>query len=247
MISNSETEISLMRKAGEITRNTLLYIESLIKPNVSTMYLDKCIKMFIIENGANPSFLNYNGFPASSCISVNETVVHGIPSEKIILKEGDIVSVDVGVNYKGHQGDAARTFAVGKISPEKQRLIDVTKQCFFEGINALKIGERLGLLSVAIQNYAEKKGFSVVRELVGHGIGTRMHEAPNVPNFGKASDGPIIPENIFLAIEPMINMGKKEVYMESDGWTIKTVDGMPSAHYENTVFVTKNGVEILTL
>ena len=174
-------------------------------------------------------------------------VVHGIPSESIILKEGDIISIDVGVIYKGYNGDAARTFPVGKISPEKARLIEVTKESFFEGIRHLKVGERLGKVSHAIQAYAEKHGYSVVRELVGHGIGKKMHMSPNIPNYGRESDGPIVVENVCLAIEPMINMGKKEIAMLEDGWGIVTRDHKPSAHYENTVLVTKNGVEILTL
>jgi methionyl aminopeptidase len=247
LIAKTDYDIAMMRKAGEITKNVLNFAKNLIKPGISTMFLDKQIKMFIIDSGAKPSFLNYNGFPGSACISLNESVVHGIPSDKIILKEGDIVGFDVGANFKGYHGDAARTFPVGNISEEKQKLIDVTEQCFFKGIEALKIGERLGCVSEAIQKHAERNGSSVVRELIGHGIGKKLHEAPDIPNYGKATDGIIIPENIFLAIEPMINMGQKEIYMERDGWTIKTKDGLPSAHYENTVFVTKLGVEILTL
>jgi methionyl aminopeptidase len=236
-----------MRKAGEIVKKTLQYAETLIKPNISTMYLDKLIKMYIIKSNATPSFLNYQGFPASACISVNDVVEHGIPSDDIILKEGDIVSVDVGANYNGFHGDASRTFAVGEISPQKKRLIDITEQCFFKGIEALKVGERLGKLSNAIQKHAEKNGYSVVRELVGHGIGKKLHDFPNVPNYGKPTDNITVPENIFLAIEPMINMGKKEIYIENDGWTVRTKDGLSSAHYENTIFVTTAGVEILTL
>jgi methionyl aminopeptidase len=247
LIAKTVDEINLMRKACEITKKALDYAETLVKPLVSTLSIDKMLKRFIISSGATPSFLGYQGFPASSCISVNDVVVHGIPSENIVLQEGDIVSIDIGVLYKGYNGDAARTFPVGKISPEKQRLIDVTKQSFFEGISKLKVGQKLGKMSSAIQKYAESNGYSVVRELVGHGIGKNMHEAPNVPNYGKETDGITIPENIFLAIEPMINMGRREIYIEQDGWTIRTQDGLPSAHYENTVLVTKQGVEILTL
>lgn len=247
MIAKCDDDIIGMRKAGKITGLTLKMIANEIKPGISTLYLDKLINSFIIEQGAKPSFLHYNGFPASACISVNETVVHGIPSDNIVLKEGDIVSVDVGACFNGYHGDAARTFPVGKISNEKQKLIDVTKQCFFEGINALKIGERLGLLMNAVQSYAEKNGFSVVRELVGHGIGKHLHENPNVPNYGLKNEGIIVPKNIFLAVEPMINLGRREIYIEDDGWTIKTRDGKPSAHYENTIFVSENGVEILTI
>lgn len=247
MNSMTPAEIVLMKKAGEMTRDALNYAETLIKPGISTLYLDKCVEKFIIDRGGIPSFLNYDGYPNSICASVNEMVVHGIPSEDIILKEGDIISVDVGVIYKGYNGDAARTFPVGKISPQKQRLIDVTRECFFEGIKNLKVGERLGKMSHAIQRHAEKNGYSVVRELVGHGIGRRMHEPPNVPNYGKETDGPIVTKNACIAIEPMINMGKKEIGMLADGWGIVTRDGLPSAHYENTVLITDSGIEILTL
>ncbi len=247
MIQLTQSEIVLMRKAGQITRDALDYAKTLIKPGISTLDLDNLVKKFIINCGGSPSFLGYEGFPASICTSVNEMVVHGIPSKDVVLQEGDIISVDVGVIYKGYNGDAARTFPVGKISPEKAKLIEVTKECFFEGIRQLKVGERLGKVSHAIQVYAEKHGYSVVRELVGHGIGKKMHMSPNIPNYGKDTDGPIIPENVCLAIEPMINLGKKDIAMLQDGWGIVTRDRKPSAHYENTVLVTKNGVEILTL
>lgn len=240
-------EIVLMRKAGALTRDALNYAETLIKPGVSTLELDNLIKKFIINSGGSPSFLGYEGFPGSICASVNEMVVHGIPSSKIVLKEGDIISIDVGVVYKGYNGDAARTFPVGKISPEKAKLIEVTKQCFFEGIAQLSVGQRLGRVSHAIQVHAEKNGYSVVRELVGHGIGKKMHLPPNIPNYGKETDGPIVVENTCLAIEPMINMGRKDIFLLDDDWGVVTRDGKPSAHYENTVLVTKQGVEILTL
>lgn len=240
-------QMVLMRKACLITKQALEYAETLIKPGISTKDLDKEIEKFIIDNGAYPASKGYEGFPGAACISVNEMVVHGIPSEKIILKEGDIVSVDIVVRYKGLHGDATRTFGVGKISPENQKLIDVTRECFFEGVKKLKVGHRLGEVSHAIQEHAEKNGFSVVRELVGHGIGLKMHEPPNVPNYGKESDGPLVTENACLAIEPMINAGRKEIWLIEDGWGVITRDGKCSAHYENTVHVTKDGVEILTL
>lgn len=240
-------QMVLMRKACLITKQALEYAETLIKPGISTKDLDKEIEKFIIDNGAFPASKGYEGFPGAACISVNEMVVHGIPSEKIILKEGDIVSVDIVVRYKGLHGDATRTFGVGKISPENQRLIDVTRECFFEGVKKLKVGHRLGEVSHAIQEHAEKNGFSVVRELVGHGIGLKMHEPPNVPNYGKESDGPLVTENACLAIEPMINAGRKEIWLIEDGWGVITRDGKCSAHYENTVHVTKDGIEILTL
>lgn len=243
----SPAEMVLMRKACEITKKALDYCQTLIKPGISTKELDILVEKYIIDCGASPACKGYEGYPATLCTSVNEMVVHGIPSFNCILKEGDIVSVDLVVNYKGYHGDATRTFPVGKISEEKAKLIEVTKQCFFEGIKYLKVGHRLGEVSHAIQEYAEQNGFSVVRELVGHGIGKSMHEPPNVPNYGKVTDGPIITENACLAIEPMINMGRKEVWLVEDGWGVVTRDGKCSAHYENTVHVTKDGVEILTL
>ncbi len=247
MNSKSPAEIVLMKKAGEMTKNVLEYLKTLIRPGITTAYLDEKAREFIRERGGSPSFLGYEGYPASICASVNEMVVHGIPSTEVVLKEGDIISIDVGVVYKGYNGDAARTFPVGKISPEKERLIKVTEECFFEGIKQLKVGQRLGRLSYAIQKHAEENGYSVVRELVGHGIGKRMHEPPNVPNYGKENDGPIVVNNACLAIEPMINMGKRDIAMLRDGWGIVTKDNMPSAHYENTVLITNEGVEILTL
>ena len=243
----SPAQLVLVKKACEITRDALNYCETLIKPGISTKELDKLIEKYIIDSGALPACKGYEGYPATLCTSVNEMVVHGIPNENTILQEGDIVSVDLVVNYKGYFGDATRTYPVGKISSEKQRLIDVTKECFFKGVENLKVGHRLGELSHAIQSHAEKNGYSVVRELVGHGIGKSMHEPPNVPNYGSITSGPIVTDNAVLAIEPMINMGKKEVWLVEDGWGVVTRDGLPSAHYENTVHVTKNGVEIWTL
>lgn len=247
MNQKTPEEIVLMRKAGELTRDALVYAKTLIKPGISTYDLDKAIEKFIIESGGSPACLGYEGFPAATCISVNEVVVHGIPSKDIILQEGDIVSVDLVVTYKGYNGDAARTYPVGEISDEKKKLIQVTKECFFKGIENARIGDHIGKISHAVQTHAESNGFSVVRELCGHGIGRRMHEAPNVLNYGKETDGPTIVENACLAIEPMINAGKKEIWMLNDGWGIITRDGRPSAHYENTVLFTRNGPEILTL
>lgn len=243
----SPAEMVLMRKAGEITRDTLSYCKTLIKPGISTKDLDILVEKFIIDSGAIPACKNYEGYPATICASVNDMVVHGIPSFDRVLKEGDIISVDLVVNYKGFHGDATRTFPVGKISQEAEKLIRVTEECFFEGVKKLKVGHRLGEVSNAIQLHAEKNGFSVVRELVGHGIGKSMHEPPNVPNYGKPTDGPIVTENACLAIEPMINMGRKEVWLVEDGWGVVTRDGKYSAHYENTVHVTRDGVEILTM
>ena len=242
----SPAQIVLMKRAGEITKNALLYAETLVKPGVTTNSLDNLISEYIINHGGKPCFKGYNGFPKATCISVNEVVVHGIPSQRK-LKEGDIVSIDVGVEYKGFHGDAARTFPVGKISEEKQKLIDVTKQSFFEGIKFLKAGEKLGKVSSAIQKYAESFGFGVVREMTGHGIGEKLHLNPSVPNYGKESDGPIVQANTCLAIEPMINMGTQRIFILEDGWTTITQDLLPSAHYENTVLILEDRIEILTL
>lgn len=242
----SPAQIVLMKRAGEITKNALLYAETLVKPGVTTNSLDNLISEYIINHGGKPCFKGYNGFPKATCISVNEVVVHGIPSQRK-LKEGDIVSIDVGVEYKGFHGDAARTFPVGKISEEKQKLIDVTKQSFFEGIKFLKAGEKLGKVSSAIQKYAESFGFGVVREMTGHGIGEKLHLNPSVPNYGKDSDGPIVQANTCLAIEPMINMGTRRIFILEDGWTTITQDLLPSAHYENTVLILEDRIEILTL
>lgn len=240
-------EIGLMRKANQIVRDSLSLIEEKIKPGMTTKQLDKIVYDYITGCGATPSFLGYEGYPASACVSIDEEVVHGIPSDKRYIEEGQIVSVDIGSIYKGYNGDAARTFAVGKISAEKQKLIDVTKQSFFEGVKILKEGVRLGDLGHAIQSYVEANGFSVVRALVGHGIGTDMHEDPEVPNYGRPGHGLRLKANMTIAIEPMVNAGTYDVVMLDDGWTVVTADGKPSAHYENTVAITEGGVEILSL
>ena len=243
----SQEEIEIMREACRITRDTLKVVENSIKVGVSTKELDKIAYDFIKSQGATPSFKNYCGFPASICASVNDTIVHGIPSNDIVLKEGDIISIDVGAKFKGYHGDAARTFPVGKIDSKVKRLIKITEQSFFEGIKGLKSGAFVGDISHRIQSFVEKNGYSIVRELVGHGIGSQLHEDPMVPNFGKAGSGPRLNENCVIAIEPMVNMGDRNVVFHSDGWTCKTRDGLPSAHYENTVLITEKGVEILTL
>lgn len=243
----SQEEIELMRIAGRITRDTLKVVEDSIKVGASTKELDEIAFNYIKSQGATPSFKNYCGFPASICASVNDTVVHGIPNKNIILKEGDIISIDVGAKYKGYNGDAARTFPVGKIDSKTKKLIKITEQSFFEGIKGLKSGSYVGDISHRVQNFVEKNGFSIVRELVGHGVGKNLHEDPNVPNFGRAGSGPRLTSNMIIAIEPMVNMGERNVVFLPDGWTCKTRDGMPSAHYENTVLITEDGVEILTL
>lgn len=243
----SNEEIKLMREANAIVRDLLLYLEEKVKPGISTADLDKLAYEFITKRGAKPSFLGYDGFPASICTSVDDVVVHGIPSHDQILEEGQIIGIDVGAYIHGYHGDAARTVAVGKISPEKQRLIDVTRESFFKGVATLKDGVRLGDLSSAIQSHAESNGYSVVRELVGHGIGRKMHEDPSVPNYGIQGHGVKLKKNMTIAVEPMINMGKRDIYVDDDGWTIHTRDGLPSAHYENTLLITEDGYELLTL
>lgn len=243
----SQEEIELMREAGRITRDTLKVVEDSIRVGISTKELDKIAFDYIKSQGATPSFKNYCGFPGSICASVNDTIVHGIPSNNIVLKEGDIISIDCGAKYKGYHGDAARTFPVGKIDAKVKRLIKITEQSFFEGIKDLKSGAFVGDISHRIQTFVEKNGYSIVRELVGHGVGKQLHEDPMVPNYGKAGSGPRLNANSVIAIEPMVNMGDKNVVFMSDGWTCKTRDGLPSAHYENTVLITENGVEILTL
>ncbi len=247
IIVKTDEEIALMRESGRLTKNTLDLIGASIREGMTTKELDKIAYDYILSCGAYPSFLGYSGYPASICASVDDTVVHGIPSDDIIIKSGQIVSIDVGVIYNGWQGDAARTFMVGEVSDEKKRLVKVTEECFFKAIENLKDGTPLGDIGYGVQSHAEANGFSVVRALVGHGIGREMHEAPSVPNFGKKGTGIRIKKGMTLAIEPMINAGVYQVDFMSDGWTVKTRDGKPSAHYENTVAVTDNGVEILTL
>lgn len=243
----SEEDLKKMRLACEITRDVLIEIQKHIKAGVSTKQLDKIAYDYITSRGATPTFKNYAGFPASICASVNDVIVHGIPHDDIVLKDGDIISIDVGAKINGFTGDAARTFPVGKIDADKKRLIKITEQSFFEGIKNIKAGCFVGDISAKIQNFVEKNGYSIVRELVGHGVGENLHEDPEVPNFGKLGSGPKLNENVTLAIEPMVNMGERFVMFMPDGWTVKTRDGKPSAHYENTVLITKDGVEILTL
>ena len=243
----SKSEIEKMRQAGKITGDALRLIEKHIRPGVSTLELDKIAYEFIKKQGAIPSFLNYNGFPGSICASPNSWVVHGIPSKNIILKEGDIISIDMGACKDGYHGDAARTFAVGKISDEAQRLIDVTKQSFFEGVKYATHGAKIGDVASAIQEYVEKHGYSVVRDLVGHGIGRNLHEDPSVPNFGKAGKGVKLAAGMTIAVEPMVNEGEYDVVVLDDEWTVETEDGSLSAHYENTILITRGECEILTL
>ncbi len=243
----SAKQVEKMRLSAKIAKEAVDLIEKAVKPGVSTAYLDKIAHDYIVSKGAKPNFLNYNGFPGSICASVNDEVVHGIPSKHTVLKEGDIISIDMGAVLDGWHSDMARTFGVGKISPEAQQLIDVTKQSFFEGLKYLKHGARLGDVSHAIQEYAESYGYGVVRDLVGHGIGQALHEDPSVPNFGKAGHGVKLAAGMTLAIEPMITAGGYKVALLDNDWTVVTDDGSLAAHYENTVLITKDGYEILTL
>ena len=246
IILKSNDEIALMKKAGKIVGETLLLLEEKVKPGVTTAELDIMAEEFITKHGAKPSFKGLYGFPSSLCISVNEQVIHGFPGS-YVLKEGDIVSVDCGACINGFHGDAARTFPVGNISKEAQRLIDITRDSFFKGIEYAKVGNRLSDISYEIQSYVEAAGFSVVRDFVGHGIGRNVHEDPNVPNFGKSGRGPKLQEGMVLAIEPMVNAGTYKVKTLKDGWTVVTADNSLSAHYENTVAILSDGPEILTL
>lgn len=243
----TEEQIAKMRESGKITKNVLDLIGKTIKSGMTTKELDKIAYDYIKSCGAEPSFLGYSGYPASLCVSIDDMVVHGIPSKDIIIKEGQIVSVDVGVIYNGWQGDAARTFAIGEISAEKKKLIEVTEQCFFKALEDLRDGTPIGNIGHNVQHHAESNGFSVVRALVGHGIGREMHEDPSVPNYGIRGTGIRLKKGMAIAIEPMINAGTHKVNFMSDGWGVKTADGRPSAHYENTVVITSNGVEVLTL
>ena len=239
-------ELACMRQAGKITAAARALAGEMVRPGVSTKEIDKAVHDFIVSQGAKPSFLGYNGFPGSTCISVNSTVIHGIPGG-YVLQDGDIVSIDVGAYYKGFHGDCAATFPCGTISAEAQRLIDVTKQSFFEGIRFAKRGHRVSDISPAIQSYVEDNGFSVVRTFVGHGVGAQLHEEPEVPNFGAPGRGPRLLPGMTLAIEPMVNAGVAEVKILKDRWTTVTADGKLSAHYENTVLITDGEPEILTV
>ncbi len=242
----SAHEIELMRRAGKITAAARALAGEMVKPGVTTHEIDKAVYRFIKSQGAEPSFLNYSGYPASVCVSVNDEIIHGIPGPRV-LKEGDIVSVDVGAYIGGFHGDCAATYPCGKISAEAQRLIDVTQQSFFEGIRFAREGQRLSDISAAVQKYVEDNGYSVVREYVGHGIGRKMHESPEVPNFGAPGHGPRLLRGMTIAVEPMVNAGGAAVRVMPDGWTVKTQDGSLAAHYENTILITNGEAELLTL
>jgi methionyl aminopeptidase len=245
IIIKTDAQIEIMRKAGKIVAETLDLIESKIKPGMRTLDIDKMAEDYIISRRAIPAFKGYHGFPAATCISIDEEVVHGIPGERRLV-EGQLVSVDLGTIYGGYYGDAARTFAIGEISEEKRRLMNVTRDCLDAAIAKVRSGIKLGEISHAVQTTAEKAGFSVVRDMVGHGIGRAMHEDPQIPNYGHPDVGPVLEKGMVLAIEPMVNIGDYKVTQKADGWTIVTADGSPSAHFEHSVAVTNDGCEILT-
>jgi methionyl aminopeptidase len=241
----TDEEVGLLRESNMLVSKTLAEVALLIKPGVTTLYLDKVAETFIHDNGGTPAFKGYGGFPSTLCTSVNDEVVHGFPSD-YILKEGDIVSVDCGVILNGWYGDSAYTFAVGEIDKEIKRLLDYTKESLEEGVKEAVAGNRVGDISWAVQNKAESGGYSVVRELVGHGLGKRLHEPPEVPNYGKRGTGPKMEKGLVICIEPMINLGRKDTVQMSDGWTIKTIDGRPSAHFEYAVAVDRGRADVLT-
>lgn len=246
MIYKTNEQVELMRQSALLVSKTLSEIAKVLKPGITTLAIDEMIGEFIHDHHAIPSFLNYKGYPFNSCISVNDVVVHGFPG-KDELKEGDIVSVDIGVILNGWHGDHAYTFAIGDPGKEVMKLISVTKESLYKGIEKAVVGNRVGDIAFAIQEYTEKKhGYGVVRELVGHGLGKSLHEDPQVPNYGKRGSGPKLKEGLVLAIEPMINLGKKDVYTEEDGWTVRTKDGKPSVHFEHDVCVRKGKADILS-
>jgi methionyl aminopeptidase len=240
-------QIKIMKEAGRITGEALLVARDHVRPGISTYELDRLVRESIEKAGAKPSFLGYGGFPGSACISINDEVIHGIPSKKRFLEEGDVVKIDVGAFYKGFHGDSARTIAVGRVSDEAQKLIEVTRASFFAGIEQLKVGNRLGDVGAAIDGLVVANGFSTVKRYIGHGIGRELHESPDVPNYGTPGRGTRLCAGLVIAIEPMVNVGTETVRELSDGWTVKTADGALSAHYENTVALTSDGIINLTL
>lgn len=240
-------QIKIMKEAGRITGEALLVARDHVRPGISTYELDRLVRESIEKAGAKPSFLGYGGFPGSACISINDEVIHGIPSKKRFLEEGDVVKIDVGAFYKGFHGDSARTIAVGRVSDEAQKLIEVTRASFFAGIDQLKVGNRLGDVGAAIDGLVVANGFSTVKRYIGHGIGRELHESPDVPNYGTPGRGTRLCAGLVIAIEPMVNVGTETVRELSDGWTVKTADGSLSAHYENTVALTGDGIINLTL
>ncbi|MDD3078403.1 MAG: type I methionyl aminopeptidase [Paludibacter sp.] len=242
----SDEEIELLRISNQIVAKTLGEMAKIVAPGVTTEYLNKVADEFIRDNGAVPGFLGYSGYPKSICTSVNEQVVHGIPSEKVVLKEGDVVSVDCGAYINGFHGDSAYTFCVGEVKPEIRDLLRTTKESLYKGIEQAQEGKRIGDIGFAVQDYCEKRGYSVVREMIGHGLGRDMHEAPEVPNYGRKGNGIMLKSGMVICIEPMINIGKRHLYFERDGWTTRTLDRKPSAHFEHAVAIRKGKADILS-
>ncbi len=247
IVLKTSRELAIMKQACMISAGALRTVAKAVQPGVTTGELDRLAEEYIRKQGAVPNFKNYQGYPATACISINNEVIHGIPSDKRVLKNGDIVSVDLGAMFQGYHGDNAATFAVGDISPEAKRLMDATQESLYEGIKAARAGGRIGDISNAVQSYVEARGFSVVRQFVGHGIGTNLHEEPEVPNFGKAGHGIRLMPGMTLAIEPMVNAGGHGVKVLPDGWTVLTADGSLSAHFEHTVLITTDGPQIMTV
>ena len=247
VVLKTSKELSLLKEAGKISAGALQAAGEAVRPGISTWEIDRIAHDFIVRHGAAPAFLHYGGFPASACISVNDEIIHGIPSKTRILHEGDIVSIDLGAKIHGYIGDNAATYAVGQISPEAQRLIDTTRESLYEGIAQAVAGGRLGDVGYAVQRYCEERGYGVVREYTGHGVGTELHEDPSVPNYGTPGRGIRLLPGMVIAIEPMINEGTAAIRQLSDGWTVKTRDGKLSAHFEHTVAITADGPKILTL
>ena len=247
IIVKTQEQIERMRESGRLTAETLEHVGKNIRAGMTTKDVDRMVYEYITSHGGTPSFLGYNGYPASACVSIDQTVVHGIPSDDVYIKEGQIVSVDVGVIYNGWQGDAARTFMIGNVSEEKRKLVKITEECFFKAIENLRDGSPIGNIGYAVQTHAESNGFSVVRALTGHGIGQDMHEDPSVPNYGRAGTGMRLRSGMVLCVEPMITMGDYRVRVLKDGWTAVTQDHSPASHYENTLVIRDDGVEILTL
>ncbi len=246
IVLRTAKEIEMMRKACQISAEALKVAGEAVKPGITTYEIDQIAYRYIKKQGAEPNFLNYNGFPATACISINDEVIHGIPSKKRVLKEGDIVSIDLGAKVNGYNGDNAATFAVGNISDEAKRLCDTTRESLYKAIEQAVAGNRIGDIGYAVQSYCEERGFSVVREYTGHGVGTHLHEDPSVPNYGTPGRGQRLLPGMIIAIEPMINQGSKAIKCLPDGWTVKTLDGKLSAHFEHTIVITKGEPIILT-
>jgi methionyl aminopeptidase len=245
IIIKSPREIELIRKSCRIVVDTFEYIGKIIRPGIETIEIDRAVEKFIRSRNAKPAFKGYRGFPASVCISIDDEVVHGIPNKRK-LKAGNIVSVDIGVEFQQYFGDGARTFIIGDIPEKTKRLLGITREALYRGIDAAVVGNRLSDISHSIQSYVEGAGFSVVRDLVGHGVGRKLHEDPQIPNYGPPHQGPRLKSGMVLAIEPMVNMGGYEVSFDDDKWTVRTIDGLPSAHFEHTIAITENGTDILT-